>query len=270
MDYETILIEKREKVGIITLNRPPENRFTLPMFREIKAAVQNFDADPEVLLIMVKGSGPHFSQGGDVEVILQRSDWEANEFFMNLVELAKAIRAAAKPVMAVIHGWATAGGLVLSLACDLIVASEDTQIGSTAIDFGLYCFFGPPIMLPPLVGSKKAFEMGVTGALMSAQEAERRGVINRVVPREKLDEAAWELARTITAKSPIAILLGKRCFYACQDVEFQKAMDHGASVMVQYHSTGEAREGMRAFLENRQPQFSISGYRSDLSATRKK
>ena len=124
-------------------------------------------------------------------------------------------------------------------------------------------------MLPPLVGTKKAFEMGMTGEVLTAPEAYRRGVINRVVPKDKLDEAAWELARKITSKSPTAIILGKRCFYTCQDVEYHKALDHGASVMVQYHMTGEAREGMKAFLEKRDPQWCVLGTCSDLSVRRK-
>jgi len=90
------------------------------------------------------------------------------------------------------------------------------------------------------------------------------------VPREKLDEEAWKLADKIVSKSPTAIILGKRCFYACQDMESQKALDHGASVMIQYQMTEEAREGMRAFLENRKPQWAVAGTRSDLSVKRKK
>lgn len=269
MSYKDILVEKKDKVGIITLNRPPENRLTLPLFREVRAAAAEFDADEDVLLVMLKGAGKDFSRGGDVEDIAPLEDWEANEFFMNLIEMVRGFRQLTKPTMAVVHGWATAGGMVTALACDLVVASEDAVFGATAIDFGLYCFFGPPTMLPPLVGPKKAFEMGVTGDLIPAPEAERRGMINRVVPRKKLDEAAWELARKITVKSPSAILLGKRCFYACQDVEYMKALDHGASVMVQYHMTEEAREGMRAFLEKREPMWRICGTSCDLSVTRK-
>jgi len=269
MDSKYVLIDKAEKVGVITLNRPPENRLIVPMMHEIKAALEQLDADADVLLIMIKGAGPDFSRGGDVEAMLQCTDWEANQFFITLIEMVKAFRQTTKPIMAVIHGWATAGGMVTTLACDLIVASEDAVLGATAIDFGLYCFFGPPTMLPPLVGPKKAFEMGMTGSLLTATEAERRGVINRVVPRNKLDEAAWELARKITSKSPTAIILGKRCFYACQDVEYHKALDHGASVMVQYHMTEEAKEGMRAFLEKRNPEWCVQGTCSDLSVRRK-
>jgi enoyl-CoA hydratase/carnithine racemase len=269
MDYKHICIDIKDKVGIITLDRPPENRLFLPLFREIKAGLEKLDANEDVLLIMIKGAGKDFSRGGDVAEIVDLKDWETNEFFMNLIEMIKTFRNTTKPIMAVVHGWATAGGMLIALACDLIVASDDANFGATGIDFGLFCFFGPPTMLPPLVGSKKAFEMGVTGCLMSAAEAERRGMVNKVVPIEKLNEAAWDLANKITSKSPSAILLGKRCFYACQDVEYHKALDHGASVIVQYQTTEEATEGMQAFLENRKPQWRISGVRSDLSVKRK-
>jgi enoyl-CoA hydratase/carnithine racemase len=270
MDYKDILVENRERVGIITLNRPPENRLVLPMLREITNATEEFDADENISLIMIKAAGKDFSRGGDVQALLDLKDWEANQFFMTLIDTVKAFRRATKPIMAVVHGWATAAGMVIALGCDLVVASEDASFGATAINFGLFCFFGPPTLLPPLIGPKKAFELGVTGDLLSAQEADRRGMINLVVPREKLDEEAWKLADKIVSKSPTAILLGKRCFYACQDMETQKALDHGASVMIQYQTTEEAREGMRAFLENRKPQWGVAGTRSDLSVKRKK
>lgn len=270
--YQFVLVEKKkkDKVGIITLNKPPDNRPNLQMFRDIKAAIEQLDADEDVLLIMIKANGPDFSRGGDVDFILKLTDWEATEFFLTLIEMIKTFQTATKTIMAVIHGWATAAGMVMSLASDLIVASDDAVIGATAVDFGLYCYFGPPTMLPPIVGPKKAYEMGVTGDLMPAQEAYQRGVINRVVPREKLDEEAMELARKITSKSPSALLLAKRCFYSCRDMEYVKALEHGAAVMGQYHMTAEAREGMKAFLEKRGPQWCISGTCSDLSVKREK
>ncbi|HXZ89739.1 MAG TPA: enoyl-CoA hydratase/isomerase family protein [Candidatus Dormibacteraeota bacterium] len=270
MDYKSILVEKRDRVGIITLNRPPENRLVLQMLQEIMNATADFDADENISLIMVKAAGRDFSRGGDVQALLDLKDWEANQFFMTLIDTVKAFRRATKPIMAVVHGWATAAGMVIALGCDLVVASEDASFGATAINFGLFCFFGPPTLLPPLIGPKKAFELGVTGDLLSAREADQRGMVNLVVPREKLDEEAWKLADKIVSKSPTAILLGKRCFYACQDMESQKALDHGASVMIQYQMTEEAREGMRAFLENRKPQWAVAGTRSDLSVKRKK
>ena len=270
MDYKNILAEKRDRVGIITLNRPPENRLVLQMLQEIMSATADFDADENISLIMVKAAGKDFSRGGDVQALLDLKDWEANQFFMTLIDTVKAFRRATKPVMAVVHGWATAAGMVIALGCDLVVASEDASFGATAINFGLFCFFGPPTLLPPLIGPKKAFELGVTGDLLSAREADQRGMVNLVVPREKLDEEAWKLADKIVSKSPTAIILGKRCFYACQDMESQKALDHGASVMIQYQMTEEAREGMRAFLENRKPQWAVAGTRSDLSVKRKK
>ncbi len=270
MTYRDILVEKKDHIGIITLNRPPENRFVLSMLQEMRNATEEFDADDEVSLIMVKAAGKDFSRGGDVEALLDLKDWEANQFFLTLIDTVKTFRQATKPVMAVVHGWATAAGMVVALGCDLVVASEDASFGATAINFGLFCFFGPTTLLPPLIGPKKAFELGVTGDLLPAHEAEQRGMVNHVVPRDKLDEEAWQLAQKIASKSPTAIVLGKRCFYACQGMESQKALEHGAAVMVQYHMTEEAREGMRAFLENRKPQWKVVGSRSDLSVKRKK
>lgn len=125
-------------------------------------------------------------------------------------------------------------------------------------------------MLPPLVGPKKAYEMGVTGQLLPAKEAHQRGIVNRVVPNEKLDEEAMNLARVITSKSPTALLLAKRCFYSCRDVDYVKALEHGAAVMGQYHMTSEAKEGMDAFLKGRKPTWCITGTCSDLSVRKEK
>lgn len=271
-EYEFVIVEKiiEERAGVITLNKPPDNRPNLQMFREIKAAIEQHDADEDVLVILLKANGPDFSRGGDVGFILPLEDWEANEFFLTIVEMVKTFNAASKTIIAVIHGWATAAGMVMSLASDMIVASEDAVIGATAVDFGLYCYFGPPTMLPPLVGPKKAYEMGVTGELIPAKEAQQRGIVNRVVPKEKLDEEAMELARVITSKSPTALLLAKRCFYSCRDVEYVKALEHGAVVMGQYHMTSEAKEGMDAFLTGRKPKWNVTGACSDLSVIKEK
>ena len=269
--YETIFVEKKkdEMVGIVTLNRPPHNRVTMQMMNEAMEAVGAFDADPDIRLIMIKGAGEDFSRGGDVEEILGKQGWEANQFFMTVVKTAKSLRNAAKPTMAVVHGWTTAAGMVTAMNCDLVIAAENTLMGSTAIDFGLFCPWGPMSIMPRIVGTKKSFELGATGGLVSAEQALGHGVINRMVPLEKLDEAAMEFAAEITCKSLTAMMLHKKTFYAAQDMEYNKALDFGAAAMVMYHMTPEATEGMQAFLEGRKPVWDIDGYTSDWSVRRK-
>lgn len=268
--YQTIFVEKdKEKmIGTVTLNRPPHNRITLQMMHEAMEAVGAFDADQDIRLIMIKGAGQDFSRGGDVDEILSCEGWEANQFFMTVVKLAKSLRAAAKPTMAVVHGWTTAAGMVTAMNCDLVIAADDTVMGATAIDFGLLCPWGPVSIMPRIVGTKRSFELGATGELVAADHLLAHGVINRMAPREELNEAAMKFAAEITCKSPTAMILHKKTFYAAQDMEYNKALDYGAAAMVQYHMTPEAKEGMQAFIENRKPNWQIDGYAGDWSVRR--
>jgi len=269
--YETIFVEKKtaEMVGIVTLNRPPHNRLTMQLMNEVLEAVGNFDADPDVRLIMIKGAGEHFGLGGDVAEINSKEGWEANQFFMTVVKTAKALRAAAKPTMAVVHGLTTSGNMVVAMNCDLVIAADNTIMGATAIDFGLFCPWGPISIMPRIVGTKRSFEVGATGELVPASHLLDHGVINRMAPLAELDEAAMKFAAEITSKSPTAMMLHKKTFYAAQDMEYTKALDFGAAAMVQYHMTPEAKEGMQAFLEDRRPNWDIDGYTSDWSVRRK-
>lgn len=152
--YETIYTEKNKNamVGIVTLNRPPHNRVTMQMMNEAMDAIGKFDADPDIRLIMLKGAGEDFGRGGDVEEILGKDGWEANQFFMTVVKTAKSLREAAKPTMAVVHGWTTAASMVTAMNCDLVIAADNTVMGATAIDFGLFCPWGPISIMPRQVG----------------------------------------------------------------------------------------------------------------------
>jgi enoyl-CoA hydratase/carnithine racemase len=268
--YKNVLVEKRKNamVGVVTLNNPPHNRLTMQMMNEAMHAVGRFDADPDIRLIMIKGAGEDFGRGGDVAEIITKEGWEATQFYLTVVKTAKALREAAKPIMAVVHGWTTAGSMVVAMNCDIVIAADNTQMGSTAIDFGLFCPWGPMTIMPRQVSTKRSFELGATGALVDAKHLLENGVINRMVPLAKLDEAAMEFAAEITCKSPTAMMLHKKTFYAAQDMEYGKGMDFGAAAMVQYHHTPEAKEGMSAFLEGRKPNWEIDGYTSDWSVRR--
>lgn len=270
-EYQFVIAEKlkKEMVGVVTLNRPPHNRITMQMMNEALDAVGKFDADPDIRLIMLKGAGEDFGRGGDVEEILSKEGWEANQFFMTVVKVAKSLRACSKPTMAVVHGWTTAASMVTAMNCDLVIAADNTVMGATAIDFGLFCPWGPVSIMPRIVGTKRSFEVGATGRLVPAQDLYDHGVINRLVPLDKLDEEAMKFAAIITAKSPTAMMLHKKTFYAAQDMDYEKALDFGAAAMVQYHHTPEAREGMQAFLDGRKPEFEIDGWTSDWSVRRK-
>jgi enoyl-CoA hydratase/carnithine racemase len=159
-----------------------------------------------------------------------------------------------KPVIAAVHGYVVANGAGLLAACDLAVAAEGTRIATTAINVGLFCM-GPAVPLSRCVGRKRALEMLLTGTMIDAHEAERIGLVNKVVPAEKLDEAAMEMANGLVAKSPIALQMGKHAFYTMADMEYSKALDYMNEVMAELCTTEDAREGVDAFLSKRKPQW---------------
>jgi len=159
-----------------------------------------------------------------------------------------------KPVIAAVHGYVVANGVGLLAACDLAIAAEGTRIGTTAINVGLFCM-GPAVPLSRCVGRKKALEMLLTGTMIDAREAERIGLVNKVVSPEKLDEAAMELANELAAKSPIALQMGKRAFYTMADMEYTKALEYMNEMMAELCITEDAKEGVEAFLKKRGPQW---------------
>ncbi len=254
MDYQYVITEKRGNIAVLTLNHPQANNMLdEQLCTEISRAIQELDGEQWVRVIIVRGAGKNFSMGGNLSKILNLTGSELRGYFGNPLRLYKTIRNLAKPTIAAVQGYAVAGGLSIALSCDLIVASQDAHFGTTAVNVGLFSTIASAVMLPPIIGSKKALEMGLTGELISAQEAERLGMVNRVVSRDKLDEAAIELAQRIADKSPLAILMGRRNFYACADMDYDQGLEHSLETLTTLAATEEARDGIKAFLEKRQP-----------------
>ncbi len=251
MAYETILVEKENHVGVLTLNRPDKlNTLSVKLFEEIVLGLEELERDDEVHIIVVRASGRAFCAGRDVSDPTE-SPLERHQH-RRFARLAGTIAKMGKPVIAAVQGPATAGGFGLALACDLVIASEDARFGMTAINLGLFGF-GPALVLSRSLGNKKALELLLTGDLINAAEAERLGLVNRVVPRERLDETAMELAEKLAKKSPVALQMGKRGFYAMADMEYLKALDYSETLISILHATEDVEEGIRAFLEKRDP-----------------
>lgn len=253
MGYQTIVIEKKQHIGILTLNRPEKlNTLNIQLYKEIVLGLEDMENDDEIYVIIIKGNGKAFCAGEDISEptpgALERHQDR------RFAKLSGTIASMRKPVITAVHGAATAGGCGLALSCDLVVASEDARFGTTAINVGLFCF-GPSVPLSRSVGRKKSLELLLTGDIISAQEAERIGLVNRVVPREKLEEAAMELAKKLACKSPIALQMGKQNFYSTADMEYKKALDYSEQMIAILSSTEDAKEGISAFLEKRTPHW---------------
>lgn len=250
-----ILVEKQGHIGFITLNRPQEmNTFTVPFARQLNDALIDMDADPGIRVVVIKAAGKHFSAGIYLGEFKDKTPKEYREFIRKMDEHNHTIAGMKKPVIASVQGLCVANGAGLSFACDMTVAAEDARFGTTAINVGLICL-GPAVPLARLVGRKKVLEMVLTGDIISAPEAERLGLVNKVVPKEKLEEATLELARKLAAKSPLALQIGKEGIYAMQDMPYPQSLDLLGNLFASLCCTEDAEEGVRAFLKKEEPKW---------------
>jgi len=253
MSHENIVVEKRDHFGIITLNRPEQmNTFTVPFARELNSALLEMEKDDQVRVVIVKGAGKHFSTGISLSEFKDKSHHQYRQLIRLMDEHNHTIAGMKKPVIASVKGYALANGAGLVFACDLAVASESAKFGTTAINVGLICL-GPAVPLARSVGRKKTLEMVLTGDVIPASEAERLGLINRVVPEDQLEAATMEMAEKIAAKNPFAVRTGKAGIYGMQDLPYHQALDYMGELFAALCSTEDAREGIRAFQEKRDP-----------------
>ncbi len=253
MSYTNVLVDKREQIGFITLNRPQAmNTFNVPFARELNDALWEMEKDPEVRVVVIDANGKHFSTGISLDEFKGKTNKEYREFIRLMDEHNHTLAKMKKPVIASVKGYALANGAGLSFACDLTVAAEDAKFGTTAINVGLICL-GPAAPLARNVGLKKSLEMVLTGDIISAAEAERLGLVNKVVPNDKLEEATLELATKLAAKSPLALQIGKAGIYGMQNVPYNQALDMLSDRFAALCSTEDAEEGVKAFLEKRKP-----------------
>ena len=253
MDYEAILIEKREQIGLITLNRPQKfNTFSSQMAKELNAALRQLDEDAEVRVVIVKGAGKVFSTGIDVSEFHGKTPSEYHGWLTLMDQMHFTIASMAKPVIAMVHGYAVANGAGLMAATDFAIVAEGTQIGTTAINVGLLCT-GPIIPMSYSLGKKKTLEMLLSGDMIDAKEAERLGLINKVVPADKLEEETFAFAKKLITKSPLAIQIGKDFYYQMIDMSFRQRFVLNSEIMTRLCTTEDALEGINAFIEKRKP-----------------
>jgi enoyl-CoA hydratase/carnithine racemase len=203
---------------------------------------------------VIRAAGKHFSTGISLAEFKNKSNKEYRKFIRLMDEHNHTIAKMKKPVIASVKGYALANGAGLIFACDLAVAAEDVKIGTTAINVGLICT-GPAVPLARSVGRKKTLEMVLTGDMLTAAEAERLGLFNKVVPADELEEATMELAGKLAAKSPLAMQIGKTAIYAMQDIPYHQSIDYLSELFAALCSTADAEEGVRAFLEKRKPSW---------------
>jgi enoyl-CoA hydratase/carnithine racemase len=253
MAFETVLVEKRDQMGLITLNRPKKfNTFSTEMAEELNTALRQLDEDMEVRVVIVKGSGKAFSTGIDVSEFGGKTPSEYHQWLAPMDQMHLTIASMDKPVIAMVHGYAVANGAGLMAAADFAIVAEGTKIGTTAINVGLLCT-GPIIPMSYGLGKKKTLEMLLSGDMIDAKDAERLGLVNKVVPAEKLEEETFAFAQKLLNKSPLAIQIGKEFYYQMIDMPFRQRVALNHEVMTRLCTTKDASEGINAFIEKRQP-----------------
>jgi enoyl-CoA hydratase/carnithine racemase len=250
---ENLLYEEKGKIGYITLNRPEKrNALSYDLLDEMHGLVKEISGQRMVRVVVVKGAGKAFSSGHDLKEILNQSPMDVERLFKKCYDVMFAIRNAPQPYIAQVRGIATAAGCQLVAACDMAVASENALFATPGVKIGLFCFT-PVTFVSRAVGRKKAFEMGFTGEYITAQEALQFGLVNKVVPEEKLEDETEKLAEKIAGYSLNVLESGKRFFYRQLYMPDFDALAYATEMIALYSSSDEAKEGIRAFFEKREP-----------------
>ena len=254
MSSETIIVERRGRVGIVRLNRPQAlNALNVALMDELLGAVEAFDADAGVGCILITGSDKAFAAGADIKemadktyIDIFRSDYTAD------YERLTRVR---KPVIAAVAGFALGGGCELAMMCDFIIAAHNAKFGQPEIKLGIIPGIGGTQRLTRAVGKAKAMDLILTGRMMDAAEAERSGLVARVVPAASLVEEAMKVAETISALSQPSLLAAKEAVNRSFETSLAEGVRFERRVFHALFATKDRKEGMTAFIEKRPPRF---------------
>ena len=261
MTYECLLYEVKDGIATLTLNRPDRlNALGGSLREDLYDAVTRSAADPEVRVMVITGAGKGFCSGGDVKAMGEAKAGQRERPLIEKIAPGRdrtllAMREAPQPIIAAVNGAAAGAGMNLALGCDIRIASTAARFTQAFVKRGLHPDWGGTYFLPRVVGTAKACEMIFTGDVIDAAEAERLGIVSRVVAPEELMHTAYELARRIAAGPPVAIRLAKKSIYANADLDLRGALQVETMAQNICFETEDATEGIRAFGEKRAPVF---------------
>ncbi len=262
MNEQSAVIERvllrRDADGVawLTLNRPTaRNALSMALMEALAAELDVIEQDRTVKVVVVAGAGPAFCAGHDLRELRARPERAAYQATFELCSrvMTKIVRLP-KPVIARVHGVATAAGCQLVASCDLAVATETARFATPGVNIGLFCST-PMVALSRAVGRKAAMEMLLTGELIDASRAQALGLANRVVPEAELDAAVTALASQIVAKSPLTLAIGKEAFYRQLEMDLEGAYAYASEVMTRNMLANDAARGIEAFLGKYQPEW---------------
>ena len=253
--HEHILLEMDGPTARLTMNRPKKrNALSLAHMQELIGCLKAIGEGKEAQVVVLSGNGPAFCAGHDLSEMVGRNPEFYRHLFDVCCELMETIQGIPQPVIAKVHGVATAAGCQLAATCDLVVASEEARFATPGVKIGLFCST-PMVALSRSVGQKKAMEMLLTGDFISAEEALAEGLVNRVVPAGELEAEAQKLADKIAEASPLVVGVGKQAFYRQIEMPTGQADAYTKEVMSFNASFADAQEGICAFLEKRKPEW---------------
>lgn len=255
MAFETIIVDTEDHVTLIKLNRPDAlNALNTQLLGELCTALEEAEANEKVRCIVITGSEKAFAAGADIKQMSEMTF--ADVFSINLfADFCDRIDRIRKPIIAAVSGYALGGGCELAMACDFIIASDTAKFGQPEINLGVMPGMGGSQRLTRFVGKSKAMDMNLTGRFMPAEEAERAGLVSRIVPAKKLMEETMGAAQKIAEKSAISVMATKEAVDRSYEVTLAEGIRFERRLFHSLFATEDQKEGMAAFLEKREPQF---------------
>jgi enoyl-CoA hydratase len=254
MTYQHLIVETKGRVGVIRLNRPPAlNALNAALMSELAAAVDGFEADGGIGCTVITGSEKAFAAGADIKEMATKSYMDA--FMGNFAATWDRVAHARKPVIAAVAGFALGGGCELAMQCDLIIAADNARFGQPEIKLGVIPGIGGTQRLARAVGKAKAMDLCLTGRMMDATEAERAGLVARIVPLASLMEEALKAAETIASMPLPALMLAKEAINRAFETTLAEGVRFERRVFHSLFATADQKEGMAAFVEKRPAKF---------------
>ena len=255
MDYEEILFSQRGAVGYLTLNNPSKiNALSRQMIREITLLLTDISTDESIRVLVIKAAGNHFCAGHYLAEMVDTGVKEYKAVFDSCTRMMMMLHELPQPVIAQVQGIATAAGCQLAAWCDLVVAAENARFSTPGVKIGLFCTT-PMVAITRAIGRKASMEMLLTGREFPAEEAKALGLVNRVVPLERLDAETAQLADDIAGASGFALSVGKQGFYAQADMTDAQAFHYAKNTIVMNNCAEDAQNGISAFLNKSTPEW---------------
>jgi enoyl-CoA hydratase len=254
MPYETILVETKGKVGIIRLNRPQAlNALNAQVNKDMATAIDAFENDASIMCVIITGSEKAFAAGADIKEMQGKSYMDA--FMGNFAADWDRVARMRKPVIAAVSGFALGGGCELAMMCDFIIAADNAKFGQPEIKLGVIPGIGGTQRLTRAIGKAKAMDLNLTGRMMDAAEAERAGLVARIVPLASLMDEAMKAAEAIAGMSLVALMVAKEAVNAAFETTLSEGIRFERRTFHALFATHDQKEGMAAFVEKRVPKF---------------